>query len=60
MKNNLPLTFRFIEEIQDMHDELSYLREEVKRLKEIENKHNQFVQDSIRNSHEEMNNWMQL
>jgi len=52
------LTFGFIGEIEEMHSELRYLRKEVKRLQGIEKQFNNHVQESIKNSHEMMGNWL--
>ena len=60
MEKDYSLTSALIEEIEDMHSELRYLRKEVARLEIIEKKHNDFVQSSINNSHEMMGNWLKV
>jgi len=54
------LTFGFIGEIEDMYNELRYLRKEVVRLQGIEKQFNDSVQESIKNSHEMMGNWLNV
>ena len=60
MERDYSLTFGFIGEIEDMYTELKYLRKEVARLEIIEKKHNDFVQNSINNSHQMMANWLDV
>lgn len=54
------ISLKLADEINDLYDEVMYLRAENARLRKVEAEYNQFVYDSIVTSQQSMANWIGL